>query len=280
MTAAFAVGVLATLLAAFVTGVAVRSTLVAAAVLAFVLALRFVRDLDDAERVLAAHRRLIASTARALKRPLETLEEELSALRPRVPSDPSLARAVAGQDAALARLDEVCWELEEATTLSAGIEQLALERVDLARLAREVSLRVGRKHGAALPLDVDAPGQVTGEWDRARLEEVVSHLVSNAVKFGHGRRVRVRVRMQGGLVARLTVEDHGAGIAPDERARLFEPFARTGSSGEGLGLGLFIVRRIVAAHGGTVRVESEPGLGSRFTVELPRGSSSPRPAAG
>jgi signal transduction histidine kinase len=71
--------------------------------------------------------------------------------------------------------------------------------------------------------------------------------------------------------ARLAVRDHGIGIEPDMQARIFEPFERAASSSDygGLGLGLFIVRRIVEQHGGTVAVESQPGDGARFVVELP-----------
>jgi signal transduction histidine kinase len=94
---------------------------------------------------------------------------------------------------------------------------------------------------------------------------VVTNLITNALNYGLGGPITIRVQPG----ARLTVEDHGAGIAPDEKERIFERYERAARRPGGLGLGLYIVRQIVAAHGGTIRVESELGRGSTFTVDLP-----------
>ncbi len=106
--------------------------------------------------------------------------------------------------------------------------------------------------------------------DRTRLEQIASNLVSNAVKYGRGRPISVRVRAEGARV-RLEVEDRGIGIAPGDQERIFGRFERAVSSRNyaGLGLGLWIVRRIVEAHGGTIAVRSAPGEGSTFTMDLP-----------
>jgi signal transduction histidine kinase len=117
---------------------------------------------------------------------------------------------------------------------------------------------------------VDATTSVVGDWDRARLEQVVTNLLSNAIKYAAGAPVDVRVWKEGDG-ARLSVRDRGIGIAPSETSRIFEPFERAVSSRHygGLGLGLYIVRRIVESHSGRVVVDSRPGEGATFTVELP-----------
>jgi signal transduction histidine kinase len=111
-----------------------------------------------------------------------------------------------------------------------------------------------------------------------RVEQVVTNLLSNAIKYGAGRPIEIRVDGDENT-ARLTVRDRGIGIPPDHQARIFERFERAVSTSDygGFGLGLWIVRQIVEAHGGQIHVTSTPGQGSAFTVELPRRRSSGRP---
>ncbi len=109
-----------------------------------------------------------------------------------------------------------------------------------------------------------------GPWDRLRLEQVAGNLLSNAIKYGPGQPVEVRVHRDGrrGILA---VADRGIGVAPEEQQRIFDRFERavTARHFGGLGLGLWIAREIVTRLGGSVRVESQPGQGATFTVELP-----------
>jgi signal transduction histidine kinase len=103
-----------------------------------------------------------------------------------------------------------------------------------------------------------------------RIDQVVTNLVSNAVKYGAGQPIEIAVSHKDG-VARLTVHDHGIGIERGKIPRLFHRFERLVSVGHhsGFGLGLWIVNQIVDAHGGKIAVSSEPGRGSTFEVELP-----------
>jgi signal transduction histidine kinase len=120
-------------------------------------------------------------------------------------------------------------------------------------------------------LTLDASTPVVGHWDRSLIEQVFAHLLSNAIKFGQGGPIEVDARAEGD-VARLVVRDHGIGITPAARARIFDRFERAASSRHygGFGLGLYIVRRIVEGFGGSVECASALGEGSTFTVLLPR----------
>ena len=110
-----------------------------------------------------------------------------------------------------------------------------------------------------------------GTWDGARLDQVVTNLLSNALKYGAGQPVEISVRGEA-TRAVLVVRDHGIGIPAEERTKIFGPFARAVPARHhaGLGLGLWITHQIVRASGGSITVDSRPEEGSTFTVELPR----------
>jgi signal transduction histidine kinase len=112
---------------------------------------------------------------------------------------------------------------------------------------------------------------VLGAWDRTRLDQVITNLVGNAIKYGNRRPVEVEVDDQDGAAV-LIVRDRGIGIEPESVPRLFERFERgTNTAGfRGLGLGLWIAKKMVEAHRGQIVVESVSNAGSTFTVTLPR----------
>jgi signal transduction histidine kinase len=124
------------------------------------------------------------------------------------------------------------------------------------------------RYGCETVLEAEYP--VVGCWDRLRLEQVLMNLLSNACKYGRKEPIHVRVEAAPGL-ARLSVRDEGYGIAPEDQERIFQRFQRADATRhiQGLGLGLWICRQIAEAHGGKLRVESEPGKGSTFILELP-----------
>ncbi len=148
--------------------------------------------------------------------------------------------------------------------------ELVPEHTDLADAVRAVVARMGPRltaAGCSVELDLES---APGAFDRRRIEQVVAILLDNALKFGPRKPVRVVVRADADR-ARLSVVDQGIGIAPPERERIFERFERAVSTRHygGLGLGLYVARRIVDAHGGAITVTSEPWQGATFTVELP-----------
>jgi signal transduction histidine kinase len=162
-------------------------------------------------------------------------------------------------------------ELLDISRITAGSLHLALEQVDLASVVREVAQRFEAQAAHAhSPMHISADGPVVGHWDRLRLEQVVTNLLSNALKYGAGGHVHLSTGLDT-THARLTVRDEGIGIAPEALSRIFGRFERAVSERHygGLGLGLYITRQIVEALGGTVSVESQQGKGATFTVELP-----------
>jgi signal transduction histidine kinase len=142
-----------------------------------------------------------------------------------------------------------------------------LEDVDLAEVVADVVDRLEPSERALMTVETE---RAVGRWDRLRLDQVVTNLVSNALKYGEGRPVEIAVtRRPDG--ARLAVTDHGIGIAPHHQARVFERFERavTDRRFSGFGLGLWIASRIVEEFGGSMSLRSELGAGSTFMVDLP-----------
>jgi PAS domain S-box-containing protein len=179
-------------------------------------------------------------------------------------------RAIHDQSMRLAGLVQALFDV---TQVTAGHLALRREPIDLTAVVRAAMARWRDalvRAGCALDLRVER--SISGEWDRARLEQVIDHLVANAVKFGAGHPVEVEVTAEHeGAEAHLTVSDHGIGMSAEDQRRIFERFERAVPIRHygGFGLGLWLVRNIVEAHGGGVSVWSEPGKGSRFDVTLP-----------
>jgi signal transduction histidine kinase len=170
------------------------------------------------------------------------------------------------------RLGTLVRELLSVAELQAGRLRMERTPVDLSRVVREIAEELGPELARArCGLTVEAPAPVEGQWDRTRLDQVVNNLLSNAMKYGAGHPIRITVDTSPGI-ARLVVEDQGIGIDPERLRHVFGRFERAvpASNYGGLGLGLYVVREIVGALGGTVSVKSVIGAGSSFTVELPR----------
>jgi signal transduction histidine kinase len=179
-----------------------------------------------------------------------------------------------------ARLEKLVSALLDVSRIQAGRLELSLEELDLGALVAETLAHFEEQiaeTGSRVATRVE--GQVRGRWDRLRLGQVVTNLVSNAVKYGEGKRIEIRVEGDGERV-RLAVRDHGIGLAEESQRRIFQRFVRIAQARNygGLGLGLYIARRLAEAHGGSVHVTSAPGEGSTFTVELPVRGPVPREA--
>ncbi|MBF5043069.1 PAS domain S-box protein [Aggregicoccus sp. 17bor-14] len=234
---------------------------------------------------------LIGVAAHDLANPLHMLQLLLSKLRRTDLEDHEKVRGgLMAADKQTKRLGQMLNNLLDLSRSSSGALVLELGELELGELVREVverSAEQAAEAGVALSAEL-APGLV-GRWDRLRLDRVVTNLLSNALKFGRGRPVQLRAWGAGGQVY-LSVRDRGPGIPADAQARIFGRFQRapSGEGKAGFGLGLYIVRQLVEAHGGRIRVESVPGEGATFLVELPRdpalaareGGSAGSPVAG
>lgn len=166
--------------------------------------------------------------------------------------------------------------LLDESRLRAGKLVLSLTTLDLRSVVDDVrSVLASELERCGSELVVRAPEPVIGMWDSLRIEQVVTNLLTNAVKFGRGKPITLVLERKGDL-ARLSVTDRGIGIPKDRCERIFEPFARLVSPRHygGLGLGLHIAKTIVVAHGGTLSVTSEEEVGSTFTMTLPISSPS------
>ncbi|MDY7226500.1 ATP-binding protein [Hyalangium rubrum] len=234
------------------------------------LAVDNARLFQEAQRALE----LIGVASHDLGNPLNAMQLLLARLQRVVPEhEPERVRE--GLAAALRhgqRLGQLLHNLLDLSRLSSGKLALEVSRVDLAELVREVVERHTEQAAeAGCTIRIEAEAGLVGWWDRLRLERVVTNLLSNALKFGRGKPVELRLERVGGH-AQLTVRDHGVGIPPEAQRRIFERFERERSAGQhaGFGLGLYIVRQLVEAHGGTIRVDSTPGDGAAFTVDLPQ----------
>lgn len=164
--------------------------------------------------------------------------------------------------------------------------QLRLEDVELGDLVRRCRDDMEQLTGPQHTLEVRAPAQpVTVTADRLRVETIVNNLLDNAVKYSPAGGAVTCELAVAGEQARISVEDEGIGISPDERPRLFTRFTRLnpGTAIPGTGLGLYVSRELARKHGGDLTVESVPGKGSCFTLALPlrwtRAPGGPAPAA-
>jgi signal transduction histidine kinase len=218
----------------------------------------------------------IAVASHQLKTPLTPLALRLHSLAREAATQPESAFAHHVNDYVemakrqLTRLSTLMADLLDVSRIASGQLTLELEAVDFGALVRDVVARCKvQAEQAGSVIEVEAPS-IIGQWDELLLEQAVTSLVENAIKFGRGRPIRLRLEAISGS-ARLTVRDEGIGIAPENQSRIFGRFERAVSERNygGLGLGLYISRTVIEAMGGSISVESQPGRGSTFTLQLP-----------
>lgn len=244
------------------------------------------RELQD---LVDNHEEILSIASHELKAPLTSLHLKLQllcralqadgepAVPPRAAGKPwsveklaKTAESCLGQSRKLAKLLDGLLDL---TRLRFGKLHLLPQTADLAQLVSDVVARTRSETPEARSrISIETRGPIMGEWDPVRIDQIVTNLLSNAVKYGEGKPIAVVVEADAerGL-ARIIVQDHGMGIPTQMREKIFDRFERacSGAQISGLGLGLYIVRQIVEAQVGSIRLESEVGKGSTFTVELP-----------
>jgi len=227
-----------------------------------------------AQEAIALREEFLSVAAHELRTPISALLLALYGLQrlTQAPELENINKKIVQMIQQFDRLTALVDRLLDVSRIRVGQLDLQPEEFDLAECVREVSARFTESAlRVGCDVRVETPPSVVGSWDQMRMEQVITNLLTNAIKFCDKKPIDLALSATNGLVS-LTVRDAGVGIAGERLPFIFERFERGASSRNygGLGLGLYVTRQIVEAHGGTIAVESELGRGSVFRVQLPR----------
>jgi signal transduction histidine kinase len=222
----------------------------------------------DPNLSLAAAAHEIKNALGPLAMTLQLAERQLLADRPVAPGDLAFARAQ------VRRLSALVEDLLDQTRADLGALAFRPCEVDLCQVVTDAveTFRRGKPSPIVIELPSAGGEPLVAPVDAGRMQQVLVNLLENAVRYSPpGSNVTVRLARRAPATARIEVRDAGPGLAPDEQARIFDRFVRGAASEgtSGLGLGLYLCRAIVEQHGGTIGVESAPGAGATFWMEIP-----------
>ncbi len=236
--------------------------------------LNTIRELREAVR---ARDEFLSIAVHELRNPLHALLLQVLAVQQdaiRV-GDADLIRRLERVKGAVERYVQRATTVLEVSRIRAGRLDLHITEVDLAAVVRDaVGAYAAEAAFCGSSLRLSAPSSMLGRCDATALDQIVSNLLSNAIKYGNGQPVEIALSSDGSA-ARIEVRDKGIGIASEDQARIFEPFEQivTHRRRVGFGVGLWLVRTLLAAHRGSIAVESSPAKGSTFMALLPLDSS-------
>jgi len=227
-------------------------------------------DVSQIERLEEIRRNFVSDFSHEVRTPLTGLRSavetfELAGEQMTVEEDQQLRRIMTRQ---LRRIERLVDDLAELSSIESGALRLERSDVDLLELLRDLCEDFGDR--STFSISGQAAHVVA---DSDRMQQAFSNLIDNAIKYGGGKTVEIDVSHEGDYgVVRIT--DHGEGLSPEEKERIFRRFYRVDKSRSqeiaGSGLGLAITKHLVLLHNGTIDVESEPGKGATFIVRLPR----------
>jgi two-component system, OmpR family, sensor histidine kinase MtrB len=241
------------------------------------------RRFNDMATELSARRErqmeFLAGVAHDLRNPLSTLSAAVGVLSAGLSSPQDASRMIQILQRQVGRLDRMVGDLLDITGIEAGRLDLTLAPCDLRTLVGEVVSMFRSTLSTHEILFSDPALPIRVRCDAHRIEQVLGNLIGNAVKYSpEGSRVHVAISADDRTV-QISVADEGVGIAEEDRERLFEPFRRARSAARssipGTGLGLFVARRIVEAHGGHIELESGKGKGTTARIRLPSAPHEP-----
>ncbi len=225
-----------------------------------------------AEEAIRARDEFLSIAAHELKTPLTGVKAAAQLLMRRAARggtlEPSMRDALEIVERQVDKLGLLVTHLLETVRLQADKLELAHAPADVVLMVKEavgpIAVATGRQ------IDVSGPPSLIADVDRLRLEQVVTNLIDNAVKYSPGTApIEVMLSRPDAATVGLAVRDHGVGVPPEKRAQLFERYYQAHTDRSGMGLGLYISRVIVEKHGGTIAAEFPPDGGSRFVVRVP-----------
>lgn len=234
---------------------------------------------EELQKAVNIRDEFLSIASHELKTPLTSLKLQIQ-LRKRYIEKGELARFTPEKiqtmtdddESQLNHLVRLVDDMLDISRLRTGKFNLQPEKFNLTLMLNEVLNRfTPQLHETGTEISLETPDSVVGNWDRFRLEQVVTNLLTNAMKYGNNKPILIKVIDEDQRV-KLIVQDQGRGIAEADTERIFEQFERAIAYHEvsGLGLGLYITRQIVLAHKGSIHVKSEVGQGTSFTVTLPK----------
>lgn len=228
----------------------------------------------ELERALQIRTDFISIASHELRTPLASLKMSLQLLREesgRLPEKGPFERIFLPVDRQMNRLTGLVDSLLNVAQIESGNLVLTKKDTDLSTLVLTVTEEVGKLFPKnPSPIDLEVQPLIRGEVSAYGVEQILTNLLMNSMKYGAGKPVRISLS-QTGKTATLVISDQGRGIPPEHLRKIFERYHRVNPDDQtaGLGLGLYVSKLLIDAHAGSIRVESTPGSGSTFTVELP-----------
>jgi signal transduction histidine kinase len=236
------------------------------------------RNFENAQKEIKSRDQFLAIASHELKTPVTSMLLQVQTAIHNIRnvslanfSVANLLKMLEGTEQQSQRLSKMVNDLLNVSLITTGRIDLELEETDLSTVVKNVaenfSEKMKRENNS---ISVTAEKPIRGTWDKVRIEQAVSNLISNAIKYGNNKPIAITVSNSHER-AKLTVEDKGIGMSQEQQKRIFERFERAVNSKEyqGLGVGLYITSQIVKAHHGKIDVHSKPNDGTTFIIELP-----------
>lgn len=235
----------------------------------------------EAEKALAARDEFLAVASHELKTPISALimqnrlvNQYVDQFESETPNLAKIKTLVEQTEHQARRLSKTVENLLDISKIQAGKLNIEPEAVNISELLTNLTQRLGAQfeHSHCRIVLHLPPTPIHGTWDRFRIEQVMTNLMSNAMKYGSGKPVEISLSCERDTV-RIDIRDQGIGISLEDQKKLFSKYERAASVTKqfaGTGLGLYIANQIVKAHGGELTLASRPGAGSTFTVQLPQ----------